>query len=186
MDKVYSWLQAEEMAFEGRPIVFMDNNTGEKPQKGRPWEGSGRKNRERQDRCSPYKEPASRILQSLTKTPREILASGKVVKNFTKPPKMISKARDASKYCEFHQDYGHDTNACRELKNQIEKAVKSGKLAHLIKGIRKGKAKKTDAQPGEWAAPIVKAEPATEGKDEPILMIGVVDNPLKGKNLQKS
>ncbi|GKC76331.1 hypothetical protein Tco_1127105 [Tanacetum coccineum] len=149
MDKVYSWLQAEEMTFEGRPIVFMDNNTGEKPQKGRPWEGSGRKNRERQDRYSPYKEPASRILQSLTKTPREILASRKVVKTFTKPPKMISKARD------------------------IEEAVKSGKLAHLIKGIRKGKAKQMNAQPGEWAAHVVKAKSATERKEEPILMIGV-------------
>ncbi|GJZ15159.1 hypothetical protein Tco_0550836 [Tanacetum coccineum] len=37
------------MDFEGRPVVFMDNNTREKPQKGRPWEGSERKNIERQD-----------------------------------------------------------------------------------------------------------------------------------------
>ncbi|GJQ90296.1 hypothetical protein Tco_0001435 [Tanacetum coccineum] len=132
-----------------------------------------------------YKEPTSRILQSLTKTPREILASEKVVKTFTKPPKMISKARDTSKYCEFHQDYGHDTNTCKELKKQIEQAVKAGKLSHLIKGIRKGKAKQTDSQPGEWAAQAVKAEPATEGKEEPILMIGVVDNPLKRKEPPK-
>ncbi|GJV89977.1 hypothetical protein Tco_1533915 [Tanacetum coccineum] len=149
MDKVYSWLQAEETASEGRHVVFMDNNTGERPQKGRPWEGSGRKNRERRDRYSPYKQPTFGILQNLTKTPREILASEKVVKTFTKPPKMISKARDMSKYCEFHQDYGHNTNVCRELKNQIEEVVKSGKLAHLIKGIKKGKAKQTDAQPRE-------------------------------------
>nr|GEZ48966.1 reverse transcriptase domain-containing protein [Tanacetum cinerariifolium] len=129
------------MASEGRPVVFMDNNTGEKSQKGRPWEGLGRKNRERRDRYNPNKEPTSGILQNLNKTSREILASEKVVKTFKKPPNMISKARDTSKYCEFHQDYGHDTNICRELKNQIEEVVKSGKLAHLIKGSRKGKAK---------------------------------------------
>ncbi|GJQ90297.1 hypothetical protein Tco_0001436 [Tanacetum coccineum] len=27
IDKVYSLLQGEETAFEGRPVVFMDNNT---------------------------------------------------------------------------------------------------------------------------------------------------------------
>ncbi|GJR06553.1 hypothetical protein Tco_0529537 [Tanacetum coccineum] len=38
MDKVYSWLQAEETATEGRPVTFMDNGGG-KPQKGRPGKG---------------------------------------------------------------------------------------------------------------------------------------------------
>nr|GEV38607.1 reverse transcriptase domain-containing protein [Tanacetum cinerariifolium] len=80
-------------------------------------------------------------------------------------------ARDTSKYCEFHLDYGCDTNAYRELENQIEEVVKLGKLAHLIKGIRKGKAKQTNTQPGEWVAQAVKVEPAMQGKEEPILMI---------------
>ncbi|GJU05328.1 reverse transcriptase domain-containing protein [Tanacetum coccineum] len=84
-------------------------------------------------------------------------------------------------YCEFHQDYGHDTNACKELKKQIEEAVKSGKVAHLIKGIRKGRAKQTDTQLGEWTAPTVKAEPVVDRKEEPILMIRVINNPLKRK-----
>ncbi|GJZ02353.1 hypothetical protein Tco_0520314 [Tanacetum coccineum] len=72
-----------------------------------------------------------------------------------------------------------------ELKSQIEEAVKSGKLAHLIKGIRKGKAKQMDTQLGEWIAPTVKAEPTTKGKEEPILMIWVVNNPLKRKEPPK-
>ncbi|GJZ38974.1 hypothetical protein Tco_0585537 [Tanacetum coccineum] len=92
---------------------------------------------------------------------------------------MVSKIRDISKYCEIHQDYSHDTNACRELKSHIEKTIKSGKLAYLIKGIRKGKAEQTDTQLEEWIAPTVKAKPATEGKEEPILVIGMVNNPLK-------
>ncbi|GKE14249.1 hypothetical protein Tco_1421826, partial [Tanacetum coccineum] len=98
---------------------------------------------------------------------------------------MVSKTRDTSKYCEFHQDYGYATNACRELKSQIEEAIKSRKLSHLIKGIRKGKAKQTDTQLGEWIALTVKAEPITEGKEELILMIGVVNNPLKWKEPPK-
>ncbi|GJS46927.1 hypothetical protein Tco_0597048 [Tanacetum coccineum] len=98
---------------------------------------------------------------------------------------MISKARDTSKYCEFHQDFGYDTNACRELKNQILEAIKSGKLAHLVKGIRKGKARLTDTQHGEWVTSSVKTEPVTKGKEEPILMIGVICNPLKRKEPSK-
>ncbi|GKD43839.1 reverse transcriptase domain-containing protein [Tanacetum coccineum] len=98
-----------------------------------------------------------------------------------KPPKIVSMTRDTSKYCEFHQDYGYDTNACRELKNQIEEVVKSGRLAHLIKGIRKGRAKQTDTQLEEWTTPTVNAEPVADEKEEPILMIRVTNNPLKRK-----
>nr|GFA78974.1 hypothetical protein [Tanacetum cinerariifolium] len=76
----------------------MDSNAGEKPLKGRPWEGSGKKNKERQDRYSPFKEHNPGILQHLTKSPREIITTEKVGKTFTKPPKMISNARDTSKY----------------------------------------------------------------------------------------
>ncbi|GJV85078.1 hypothetical protein Tco_1524976 [Tanacetum coccineum] len=55
-----------------------------------------------------------------------------------------------TKYCHFHEDHGHDTNQCRELKHQIEEAVKSGQLAHLVKGIKKKKQKMSDTQLGEW------------------------------------
>ncbi|GJW45622.1 hypothetical protein Tco_0077268 [Tanacetum coccineum] len=117
MEKIYSWLQAEETAYDGKPITFMDSGMGDKTQKGRPWKGSEKKNRDKRD-------------------------SEKVGKTFTKPPKMVSKTRDTSKYYEFHQDYGHDTYACRELKNETKEVVKSGKWVHLIKGIRKGRAKR--------------------------------------------
>ncbi|GJT75264.1 hypothetical protein Tco_1041989 [Tanacetum coccineum] len=40
-------------------------------------------------------------------------------------------------------DYGHEINQCRELKHQIEEAVKSGKLAHLVKGVKEKKEKTT-------------------------------------------
>ncbi|GKC55723.1 hypothetical protein Tco_1083321 [Tanacetum coccineum] len=121
MEKVYSWLQAET-ASEGRPITFMDSNSGEKTPKRRPCEGSRKKNRERRD---------------------------------------------------------------RELKRQIKEVVKSGKLAYLVKGIGKGKAKKEDNQLGEWAALTIKAKPTTDIKEEPILMIGAINNPLKRKEPSK-
>ncbi|GJV93284.1 hypothetical protein Tco_1541097 [Tanacetum coccineum] len=44
----------------------------------------------------------------------------------------------------------HDTNQCRELKHQIEEVVKSGRLPHLVKEVRKGKEKVSNTQLGEW------------------------------------
>nr|GEY16173.1 hypothetical protein [Tanacetum cinerariifolium] len=127
MKKVYSWLQVEDSTSKGRPVTFMDGVAGEKPQKRRPWEGVGKKNKERRDKYSPYKEPNLWILKSLTKSPREILAFEKVVKTFTKPPMMVSKTKDTSKYSELHQDYGHETNtrSC-----QIKKVNSFGKKNH--------------------------------------------------------
>lgn len=141
---------AEETASEGKPVIFIDNN--DKGLKGNPWECSRKRNRDKCDRHSPYKEPNHEILQNLTKSPKDILNTEKESQRFNKPLKMVSKSRDTSKYCEFHEDFGHDTNACRELKNQIEEAVRSGKLAHLLKGLKRGKGRERQikTQPGEW------------------------------------
>ncbi|GJT35452.1 hypothetical protein Tco_0925871 [Tanacetum coccineum] len=46
----------------------------------------------------------------------------------------------------FWQRKRHETNDCRQLRNQIEEAVKSGQLSHLVKGIKKERAKASDTQ----------------------------------------
>ncbi|GKC68881.1 hypothetical protein Tco_1114764 [Tanacetum coccineum] len=47
------------------------------------------------------------------------------------------------------QDYGHETNQCQELKHQIVEAVKSGQLAHLVKGVKEKKEKTTGTRSEE-------------------------------------
>ncbi|GKA15702.1 hypothetical protein Tco_0695449 [Tanacetum coccineum] len=94
------------------------------------------------------------IKVSLGTTTKEGRRTGteKAAKAFEEPPRMVGnrRSRDMSMYCHFHEDHRHETNQCRELRHQIEEAVKLGKLAHLVKCIKKGNAKASDTQLGEW------------------------------------
>ena len=36
--------------------------------------------------------------------------------------------RNRNKYCRFHRDYGHDTDECFDLKQQVENLIRQGKL----------------------------------------------------------
>lgn len=73
----------------------------------------------------------------LTKTPAQILAM-EVKAGLVKPPPMAGTPEKGNlvRYCDFHLDRGHSTNDCYALKKQIEDAVQSGKLSHLVKDIR--------------------------------------------------
>ena len=89
--------------------------------------GKDRKTNTRAITGSPYnKGPNHGLLGSLTKSPKEILATEKAAKAFDPPPCMASKSknRGTTKYCYFHEDFGHETNNYREMKKQIEEAVK--------------------------------------------------------------
>ncbi|GAV62507.1 hypothetical protein CFOL_v3_06030, partial [Cephalotus follicularis] len=46
------------------------------------------------------------------------------------PEKMRASAenRSVEKYCRYHHDHGHDTEECRQLKNQIEDLIRKGHL----------------------------------------------------------
>ncbi|GJV72757.1 reverse transcriptase domain-containing protein [Tanacetum coccineum] len=41
-----------------------------------------------------------------------------------------------NRFCDYHQEKGHYTNDCHKLKRQLEAALESGKLNHLIKDVR--------------------------------------------------
>ncbi|GJT35713.1 reverse transcriptase domain-containing protein [Tanacetum coccineum] len=84
---------------------------------------------------TPY--PRKDTFTPLTKTPKEILAMESV--SFPEPPPLIGtpEKQNLNKFCDYHGDRGHNTNECYQLKKQIEEAVASGKLAHLVKDIRR-------------------------------------------------
>ena len=40
---------------------------------------------------------------------------------------------DKNKYCRFHKDHDHNTEDCRNLKEQIEELIRKGKLQKYVK-----------------------------------------------------
>nr|GEW58668.1 reverse transcriptase domain-containing protein [Tanacetum cinerariifolium] len=59
---------------------------------------------------------------------------------FQPPPPMMTSVekRSSNKFYDFHNDKGHNTDECMQLKKQIEELVRAGKLSHLIKEIKQG------------------------------------------------
>ncbi|GJZ48323.1 reverse transcriptase domain-containing protein [Tanacetum coccineum] len=85
---------------------------------------------------------------------------------FKAPPPMTIpvEKQNHTKFCEFHGEVGHNTNACMYLKKQIEEMLKAGKLLHLIKKLKQNTGK-------EQPKTVKKGETFGKGKALVILMI---------------
>ncbi|GJT11986.1 reverse transcriptase domain-containing protein [Tanacetum coccineum] len=79
-------------------------------------------------------------------------------------------------WVEAREDHGHETNQCRELKHQIEEAVKSGQLTHLVKGVKEKKEKTTGT---------LSEERKNEGKKLTLDQVSVLMISGKKRNLKK-
>ncbi|GJV38270.1 hypothetical protein Tco_1410747 [Tanacetum coccineum] len=80
--------------------------------------------------------PRKDTFTPLTKTLKEILAMESI--SFPEPLPLIGtpEKQNLNKFCNYHGDRGYNTNDCYQLKKQIEEAMASKKLAHLVKDIR--------------------------------------------------
>ncbi|GKD29511.1 hypothetical protein Tco_1240289 [Tanacetum coccineum] len=78
-----------------------------------------------------------RTLNSLTKRPKEILATETQLR-LPVPRPMLNplKLGNADRYCGYHQEKGHYINDCIQLRKQLDMALESGKLNHLVKDVR--------------------------------------------------
>ncbi|GJU67848.1 hypothetical protein Tco_1254107 [Tanacetum coccineum] len=108
------------------------------------------------DTTKVIRSPRREGFTPLTKTSKEILSMDNM--NFPPPPPMVGtlEKRNMNRFCDYHQDRGHNTNNCYYLKKQIKEAVASGRLAHLVKDIRHG---------GQ------KSKGSTKGKEKVISMV---------------
>ncbi|GJZ64903.1 hypothetical protein Tco_0621599, partial [Tanacetum coccineum] len=76
-------------------------------------------------------------LNSLTKHSKEILATETQLRlPVPRPTLNPLKSGNTDRYCDYHQEKGHYTNDCIQLRKQLEMALESGKLNHLVKDVR--------------------------------------------------
>lgn len=76
-------------------------------------------------------------LNSLTKAPKEIVATEHQLRLPPPPPlKGRPSKENLDRYCDYHGEKGHLTNDCYNLKEQLRKALETGKLDHLVKDVR--------------------------------------------------
>ena len=53
--------------------------------------------------------------------------------NWPRPLHSSPNVNDKNKYCRFHKDHGHNTEDCRDLKEQVEELIRKGKLQNYVK-----------------------------------------------------
>ncbi|GKD45858.1 hypothetical protein Tco_1270503 [Tanacetum coccineum] len=109
---------------------------------------------------TPY--PQKDAFTPLIKTLKEIMAMKSM--SFPEPSPLIGtpEKENLNKFCDYHEDRGHNTNDCYQLKKQIKEAVALGKLAYLVKDIRRNKQQNRNQ--------------GRDGmKDEPIVLEGIIE-----------
>ncbi|GAV83718.1 hypothetical protein CFOL_v3_27164 [Cephalotus follicularis] len=69
------------------------------------------------------------------------------------PLRSPAETRDTEKYCRYHRDHGHDTEECRQLKNQIEDLIRKGQLRKYVDTdapqVRRERREEAPQQPAE-------------------------------------
>ncbi|XP_050223565.1 uncharacterized protein LOC130015165 [Mercurialis annua] len=75
------------------------------------------------------------------------------------PPRLV-KDGDRSKFCDFHDGYGHETEECGRLRSEIDKLVCQGRLQHFVLA-------KEGQDRGNTRVNSVRSEPGGAGKPNP-------------------
>ncbi|GKA68078.1 hypothetical protein Tco_0767995 [Tanacetum coccineum] len=114
MEKTYTWVEAREVATNG-----VLNNRRDDPERSNKFSWGNNIGPKDRGRFSPYKGKNHKLLSNLVKSPRHILATGKVAKTFKQAPWLprANWSKDRTRYCHLHEDYGNETNQCRELRH---------------------------------------------------------------------
>ncbi|GJS21060.1 reverse transcriptase domain-containing protein, partial [Tanacetum coccineum] len=124
-------------------------------------------------------------------TPKEILATKHQLHLPQPPPSVGTPSKEnINRYCEYHNEKGHITNDCFHLMRQLEIALESGKLNHLVRDVRqKGKngPKGNDPQKGKVINMVFFMAKDRKRKsitiDEDWMNVPIVFPPIRAKDL---
>ncbi|GJY88156.1 reverse transcriptase domain-containing protein [Tanacetum coccineum] len=169
----------EEMMTTTTAFIRGETAAASKKKVHTPWKPQDQSKRHTSERRSDFRNQprdgrGSNKFTPLNRTPKEIFAAES--EKFKPPPPMVTPAdkRSSNKFCEFHNDKGHSTDECMQLKKQIEELVKAGKLSHFIKEIRQDKDKqkngKKEAPVKEKAAAICMIQSWHRGTKGPLVI----------------
>ncbi|GAV72592.1 hypothetical protein CFOL_v3_16080 [Cephalotus follicularis] len=67
-----------------------------------------------------------------TRTRILVVEQDKVPFQWPEKLRIPAENRNVEKYCRYHHDHGHDTEECRQLKNQIEDLIRKGHLRKYV------------------------------------------------------
>ena len=92
-------------------------------------------NRSRRDYLEQSGSTGAQVVHAMFREPlHKILEKVKNELFFQWPSRMAGDPAkcNQSLYCEYHQEPGHTTDDCRNLKNHLDQLIREGKLRHLL------------------------------------------------------
>ena len=118
--------------------------------------------RDKFDQYTPLRLPLDRVMEIANK--ERLLRKPEGL--WTPPDR-----RDRKLHCKFHNDHGHDTRKCRDLRDQVEELVRSGKLRECVRATEQGE-KETKKTQLHIKPPIGESQDSDD--EEPINFIDTV------------
>nr|GEY27940.1 reverse transcriptase domain-containing protein [Tanacetum cinerariifolium] len=128
----------EEMMIATAAFIRGETAAASKNKVHTPWKSQDQSKRQNSERRSHFRNQprdgwGSNKFTPLTRTPKEIFATES--EKFKPPSPMVTpiEKKSSNKFCEFHNDKGHSTDECVQLRKQIEELSAVTKVVDLIK-----------------------------------------------------
>jgi hypothetical protein len=106
-------------------------------------EGKGKSRERRSRRAEPFQgrnQSQNQKWTPLNTTLSNVLMEIKRDPAFRWPPRMRTppEKRNNKKFCEYHNDHGHQTEDCMVLRKEIELLIQNGKLVKFVASEKRG------------------------------------------------